>query len=608
MKFKKAVCLLCAAAFFALCGCAGEESFVDEDYSFYNGERTVDTRSLSPKEYAVYNTVGTDMFGRSFGAADGRKEDKTRYTGMFYFLNTGSGNDVKGIYNVTEIIEKYGEEEFGKDTANSPALASHIWGEPALGYYSAGDTFVMRKHIEMLTAAGIDFIILDCSNTVTYNDVAKKLFDIIAEYRAAGWNAPQVMYMLSNSAPDAALINLRDIYSTFYTDESYADVWFKPQPENKPMLAISPDARAELEETNDPLAEYFYFRDTQWPINENGSYTFRENGLPWMEYEYPQPVHIDTMNVSVAQHTTVKFSDKNGSRGRGWTEETGNDHENFGRGANFENQWKTVMQNDAALRFVTITGWNEWSAQKLYDANLGTHNGYFMCDTFNDEYSRDIEPSLESKLLDTPYLQTIGYVRDWTSTEAVHYDIPEGTHSMSDFSAWENAAVYEDFVGESSDREWPRFDGKVTLRSPAARVDFQSVSVCVDEENAYFRIETVGAIPAREGDDPYWMNLMIKPANSLYTDAYGYSYVINRDADNILAVDKNGEYKTVGKAEIAYNNNVMLISVPLSAIGLTKENCFMDFKVADDFGNNVMDFYSEGDCMPVGRLSYRFGY
>ncbi len=609
MNIKKLTCVACSAVVLALGSCAGSgnsENLVNKDYAFYNGERIEDTRGLDAKRYATYNTVATDMYGRSFNVSDGRKTDKTRYTGMFYFLNMGTGNDVKGIYNVTEILEKYGEEEFAKDSVNSPGGASHIWGEPALGYYSAGDTFVMRKHIEMMVAADIDFLILDCSNTVTYDDVARKLFDIIAEYRAAGWNAPQIVYMLSNGAPEAGVTNLKNIYDTFYTKEQYGDVWFKPQPEDKPMVITAPETRQLL--GNSALYDYFYFRDTQWPVNGNGSYTWREEAIPWMEFDYPQPLHVDAMNVSVAQHVTVKFSDKNGSRGRGWTESGGNDHENFGKGANYEQQWKTIADNDNSLRFVSITGWNEWSAQKMYAPGGGTHGDYFMCDTFNDEYSRDIEPTLESALLDTPYLQTINYVRSWTGSEAVHYKIPEGTHSMSDFGIWQNAAVYEDFVGESGARQWPRFDGKVTLRSDAARVDFKSLSVCVDEENMYFRIETADAIPERKEGDGTWMNLMLKPANALYTDSFGYSYVVNRDGNKILAVNKKGEYRSVGEADVAVKENVMLVRVPLSALGLTKENCLIDIKVADDFGKDVMKFYSQGDCMPAGRMAYRFGY
>lgn len=104
------------------------------------------------------------------------------------------------------------------------------------------------------------------------------------------------------------------------------------------------------------------------------------------------------------------------------------------------------------------------------------------------------------------------------------------------------------------------------------------------------------------------MNLFIKPANYRYTDNYGYSYVVNREENTVLAADKNGEYKSVGQAQTAIQGNIMLIKVPLSALGLTKENCLMEVKVADDFGKNVMNFYSQGDCMPAGRMSYQFGY
>ncbi len=583
-----------------------KESFVNESYQFYSGERIEDTRGLNAKEYASIHSVSVDQYGREYGVADVRKTDKKWYTGMMYFLNVGSGNDVKGVYNVTDILAQYGEEGFATDSPYSPGNASHIWGQPQLGYYSSGDEWVMRKHMELFAAADIDFLLLDCSNSVVYNAVTRKLFNIIAEYRAAGWNVPQVAYMLNNSADDVQRV-IRDKLTEikpFYDDEKYADVWFKPQPENKPMLVGSVNARDMVNAGVSGFpANYFYYRPTQWP-----QFAQNEDSMPWIDFELPQTVYQDAMNVSVAQHVTYRFSDTEGSRGRGWTIEGGNDHENFGKGANFSRQWDTVFENDDSLRFVTITGWNEWSAQKVMSNNsLSTHGAFYMGDTFNDEYSRDIEPCKESKLLDTAYLQTVGYVRKWTRQEAKHYKIPVETHTLNDFGEWQNAAVYEDFTGEAGERKWPRFDGKLTLHNPASRMDLKSLSMCVDDTNLYFRIETVGDIPAREAEDTAWMNLMLKPANAKYTDEYGFSYVVNRDADNILAVNGKGEYKAIGKAKTVVQGNVMLVSVPLSALSLTKENCTVDVKVADSFGYDVMSFYSQGDCMPAGRMAYRFG-
>lgn len=611
LKGKKIICWFIAAVC-ALCSIAcgnnkkHDDSLVNETYRFYNGERVKDTRGLDSKEYATSNSVSVDMYGREYGSSDVRKTDKNRYTGMMYFLNVGSGNDVKGVYNVTEILEQYGDEGFASDSQYSPSNASHIWGQPALGYYSSGDEWVIRKHVEMFAAIGIDFLLLDCSNSVTYEPVAKKLFDIIAEYRAAGWKVPQVAYMLNNSGSDIIKIitdKLAEI-KPFYDNAKYADVWFKPQPENKPMLVGSVDAKATVEAGVSGFApDYFYYRPTQWPQDPQ-----KDDAMPWIDFEFPQTLYEDAMNVSVAQHVTYRFSDTEGARGRGWTSENGNNHEEFGKGANFLRQWETVFAHDESLRFVTITGWNEWAAMKTNNPTLATHGNFFMGDTFNDEYSRDIEPCKESKLLDTPYLQTVNLVHDYTREEAKHYEIPVGSHALDDFGVWENAAVYEDFTGEAGARKWPRFDGKVTLQSPASRVDFKSLSVCVDDENMYFRIETVNDIPTLESDDTTWMNLMLKPANAKYTDDYGYSYVINRVADEILAVNGKGEYVSVGKAQTAIKGNVMLVKVPLAALSLTKEHCMLDIKVADSFGYDGMSFYSQGDCMPCGRLSYRFGY
>ena len=54
----------------------------------------------------------------------------------------------------------------------------------------------MRKQIEMLTMAGVDFIVLDTSNNVLYENVTAVLFDLLLEYQEAGWDVPRVVYYL----------------------------------------------------------------------------------------------------------------------------------------------------------------------------------------------------------------------------------------------------------------------------------------------------------------------------------------------------------------------------------------------------------------------------
>ena len=45
--------------------------------------------------------------------------------------------------------------------AFGPEHAFHHWGEPYLGYYVANDEWVIRKHAQMLTDAGVDVLFFD---------------------------------------------------------------------------------------------------------------------------------------------------------------------------------------------------------------------------------------------------------------------------------------------------------------------------------------------------------------------------------------------------------------------------------------------------------------
>lgn len=44
---------------------------------------------------------------------------------------------MKGIYDVTKILNRYGRDFFNSDTDISPSGMCHVWGEPVWGYYGA---------------------------------------------------------------------------------------------------------------------------------------------------------------------------------------------------------------------------------------------------------------------------------------------------------------------------------------------------------------------------------------------------------------------------------------------------------------------------------------
>lgn len=190
------ICVFLTATFVG-CNSSPQVESVEPYEPFEPAKRIEDTRDIDDYSFTVNSIVAEDDYGVITYSADGIKTDKERYVGMFYFLNLGMGADVNGTYNVTEIIKKYGIEEFGKNSTVSPAGVSHHWGQPVFGYYHSGDTWVIRKQVEMLTMAGVDFICFDTSNAVTYDDNAEKVLDIILEYHEAGWNVPKVMYHLT---------------------------------------------------------------------------------------------------------------------------------------------------------------------------------------------------------------------------------------------------------------------------------------------------------------------------------------------------------------------------------------------------------------------------
>ena len=107
------------------------------------------------------------------------------------------------------------------------------------------------------------------------------------------------------------------------------------------------------------------------------------------------------------------------------------------------------------------------------------------------------------------------------------------------------------------------------------------------------------------------MNLWIKTANAKDDLLCGYEYVINRsvsgDKSAILAA--NGQ--SVGEADVNVYGNVMILRIPLSAIGLDQHHYQVEFKVTDnvqDMENDPLNLYCTGDAAPIGSLNFSFGY
>lgn len=146
------------------------------------------------------------------------------------------------------------------------------------------------------------------------------------------------------------------------------------------------------------------------------------------------------------------------------------------------------------------------------------------------------------------------------------------------------------------------------------RNDIVETRVAHDKDNVYFLIETKEDItPYESGEN--WMNLLIKTRASRESESWeGYDFLINRNpGDGKTSVEKSGggwKWTSVGEADMLVSGNRMMITVPLSLLGLTAENFAFEFKAADNVTNytDIMDYYVTGDSAPIGRLNYSYGY
>ena len=149
--------------------------------------------------YAYENTsdimsdtwVGTDELERDFPTSDEAgtpKEDK--YVGIFYFLFMNS-TDAQ-VVDTTETYLREGVEGVWRIV---PMDGFHVWARPYFGYYRNTDPWIYRKHAQLLTDAGIDFVFLDTTNmNGLFENAWSVLLDTWAELREQGIATPQVVF------------------------------------------------------------------------------------------------------------------------------------------------------------------------------------------------------------------------------------------------------------------------------------------------------------------------------------------------------------------------------------------------------------------------------
>ena len=550
----------------------------------------------------------TDALGRSLPTPQEVGPSKAdHFVGIFYFLTHTEGprnGKSSEPLNIAKIMKEDPDALKKPDSPLWGKIAeSHYWGEPLYGYYHSADPWVIRRHAQLLADAGVDVMIFDTTNAISYPEVYFEILKSFEDLRRQGGHTPQIAFMVNTEAGKTA----QQIYDALYKPGRYRDLWFNWK--GKPLMLCDPA------EASPELKTFFTLRAAHWPFE------LVDTPYAWhWEATYPQPYGYtndpkrpEEVNVSVAQNLRAdngKVTNMSEGFARGRSFHDGQQNIRPGsvnQGYNFQEQWKRVFQLDPP--FVFITGWNEWVAGRF----SAPGKPVIFVDQFDEEFSRDIEPQ-NGGHGDDYYYQMVANIRRYkglpalpTPTAAVTINVAGG------FDQWQNVGpVFHAEEGKAITRDFPGVSG-LHYTNQTVRNDFESFKVARDDRNLYFYVRTRS--PLTSVGDKAWMWLLIDADQNNKTGWNGYDFMVDRtrSADGKLWLLKNTggwNWKRVTAVSMRMEGNELQLAIPRSALGLssnTNKTSF-DFKWADNLQRpgDLMDFYLDGDVAPAGRFNYRY--
>ncbi len=579
------------------------------------------TKDFELKDNYADTWTATDMLGRKLAGYNEVGEfNPDKQVGMFYWTWHNYGDNRRSV--IQQAINSYpGDESEIKNNGSFKGWnVENVWNESVYGIYSNGDKWVIRKQLELLQAAGVDSLFFDSTNgTNTFNAGVLNVAEVMHQMHLEGTDVPKFALMLPFHDKQFNLIDLEKVYENIYSKGLYSDCWYywegKPiimaYPDNLANPTGNPDADAQHKE----IAEFFTFRPGQ-PAYRTGSR--RENDWPWLEV-YPQNPYgksdkygCEAVAVGIAQNTNSEEPGSTpmngeGIYGRSYTYKYA--HTKLSEtskyyGYNFAEQWERAFELNP--EFVFITGWNEWK--------VVNQSGIFY-DAYNDEYSRDIEPT-KGELKDVYYYQTVDYIRKFkgvrptpTASEPKTIDINGG------FSQWVDVGPeFAGFKGGTEPRNAKAFNvGTVTNNT--GRNDIVLSKVARDNENLYFYVKT--AYELTPYTDPAWMRLLINTDRTYKTGWEGYDFVINNvnptESTAVIekwaGTDNANHWRWEKAADVSYKvqGNEMMIAVPRNVLGVEGQ-VDIEFKWIDNMQQEgyILDTYTSGDSAPVGRFAYHY--
>ena len=586
--------------------------------------------------------VFTDGLGRvSLTNADvgDLKDDKT--LAMFYWTwhIDGFTNDVPA--NLQKLSEQYPEamRDWDNQLWKDLGTSSYWWNESIYGFYRGDDKWVLRKQAELLTNAGVDVIFTDNTNAeMTWRNAYTPLMEEWTDAMNDGLKAPKVSFMLPFWDRNYTNIQLQSLYLDIFRANKWNNLWFYW--DDKPMLmALKDSVKASASPVEKEISNFFTFRAGQ------PDYLFhpekKEVGSwGWLSM-YPQATYsgtrdnfkndkVEQMTVGIAmnhdyENKALAAMSGNHIAGRSYTSKYPDRYEKEGAeaskwGYNFAEQWEYALEVDPQVVFVT--GWNEFRVGRYEvwpdnEGNPAAVENAFP-DQYNDEFSRDIEPT-KGALKDHYYYQLVNYSRQFKGARAIPTPSLKTTIDLNaGQDQWANVEpYYAAYIGNTEDRDADGY-GSLHYTETSGRNDIIGAQIARDDEYVYFHVECAEDITPYT--DSLWMTLYID-SDQQNQGWETFEYVINKSAasaDTVVLEKFTGNgYETTKVADCAYtvDGRYMTVKVAKSDLGLTGNDYTINFSWTDNvhdegdatkFSGDIMDFYVSGDVAPGARFKYSY--
>ena len=562
-------------------------------------------QSVPPWDTFADTWVATDGLGRSLPtqAAVGPAKT-TRHVGIFYYLwLPGAAKDHYGPFDNTQImatdpdaLSKPGSPLWG------PLHSFHFWGQPLFGYYRMFDPYVLRKHAQMLSDAGVEVVFFDTTNSYNYFDNVKTIADVWLDIAKTGQAVPKIVFTCRPGEGERQSRQVGLIYQTIYQNPKYKPLWYVWK--GKPLILASPDSPG----MSDEAKAFFNFRKLLWPGRpQTPAMWSLDNSLPYSDGN--DRLGVDEQGRLEEMAVAVAVSNAGGPMSRGAPVNSRNwrgrqagghletDHDAVGRGGQFQDEWDFVHARNP--EFVMVYGWNEWLAQKFVDKD----GHVFFVDEFSQSHSKDIEP-MAGGHGDNYYWQMIANIRHYKGVRPIEPVRKAEIRIDGNFDDWQAAGPeFRDTLGDPAQRDFDAFgDAQPRYVNTTGRNDIASAKVAFDAKRVDFLVRTAGPLtPPAVGD---WMTLYIDADNDPKTGWLGYDLRVLPAGKTVERnVGGKDAWQAAGVADVAIGQQAVELSIDRSNV----DGRTVDFKWTDNchLAGDWTDFTLNGDAAPNDRFNYR---